>query len=176
MNLRFRGICTFTLLLSLAVFSAARTAHAQMPDTPPIKMGLWQTEVTTTMAGMENTPMGGHMGGDHKQITQSCMTPESWKNDLLKMREQQNKCSMADLHLDAHGMSFAETCSDGNQYTTTVHFQATFDSDEQMHGTATAHTAGPAFPQGMSMNMQMTSHYLGASCGEVKPGSAKIIH
>jgi len=44
-----------------------------------------------------------------------------------------------------------------------------------MHGTAKVHITGSAFPQGMTMNMALTSHYLGASCGDVKPGEGKVI-
>lgn len=175
MNVRLRGISTLSLLLALAAFAAPRAVRAQEDAPPPVKMGLWQTEVTTSISGMENSPAGAHMGGGRTQVTQSCMTADTWKKDLLKMRQQQSECTMADMHMDAHGVAFSETCGDNHQYTTTVHFQATFDGDEHMHGTATAHTAGPALPQGMDMTMHMASHYLSASCGDIKPGAAKVI-
>lgn len=57
-----------------------------------------------------------------------------------------------------------------------MHFEAQFDGNDHMHGTGKMQMTGQAFPQGMTMNMTMSSHYVGADCGDVKPGSAKVIH
>jgi len=170
---RFGGI---PILLSLAAL-ALSAAVAQISDIPPVKMGLWQTEVTTTMAGMENMPMA-HAMGNHSSTTQSCMTPETWKSDLQKLNDSQHKsdCNVTNMHLDTHGMTFDETCTTPNGGNSTIHFEAQFDGNDHMHGTAKMQMSGKGMPQGMTMNMTMTSHYVGADCGDVKPGSAKIIH
>ncbi len=175
MNHRFRGICTLSLLLALAALTAARSARAQDIAPPPIKMGLWQNEFTTTMTGMENSPAGAHMGGDRTSVNQSCLTPETWQRDLARMREQQAKCTRSNMHQDAHSIAFDETCSTEHQFVTTVHFEATFEGGEHMHGVATAHTTGPSFPQGMTLNIHMSGHYIGADCGDIKPGETKTV-
>jgi hypothetical protein len=166
-----------TTVLSLLCFlaaSAASAAYAQSVETPPIKMGLWQTETSTSMAGTENG--AGHEGDDkHTSVVQGCLTPETWKNEFQKIQsEQSGNCSATNTHQDSHSLSFDETCK-SDQYNTTVHFEALFDNSEHMHGTVKVHITGAAFPQGMTMNMALTSHYLGANCGDVKPGEGKVI-
>lgn len=179
MNLRFRGICTTPVLLvfALLVFAlfAAHSASAQDITPPPIKMGLWQNEATVTMTGMENSPMGARMAGNHTSVHQSCLTPETWQSDLAKMREHQAECTRTNLHQDAHSLTFDESCNSG-RITTTVHFEATFEGGEHMHGIATARSSGPDLPQGMTMSIHMSAHYLSADCGDVKPGETKMIH
>ncbi len=174
MNLQVRGICTATVLFALALI-AAQAVCAQDIAPPPIKMGLWQNEVTTTMTGMENSPAAAHMASEHTSVHQSCLTPETWQRDLSKMREQKSECTRTNVHQDAHALTFDESCTSG-QFTTVVHFEATFEGGEHMHGIATARTTGAAFPQGMTMNMHMNSHFVSADCGDVKPGETKMIH
>lgn len=117
MKIRLSRFGGFPILLSLAALAISASV-AQISDIPPVKMGLWQTEVSTTMAGMENMP-GGHAGagaGNHSSVTQSCMTPETWKNDLEKFHQSQHStdCNVTNLHVDSHGMLFDQTCSSPN--------------------------------------------------------------
>jgi len=166
-----------TTVLSLLCFLAASAsaAYAQSVDAPPIKMGLWQTETSTSMAGMENAGAGREGDDKHTSVVQGCLTPETWKNEFQRIQnEQAGNCTATNTHQDSHSLSFDETCK-SDEYTTTAHFEALFDNSEHMHGTAKVHITGSAFPQGMTMNMALTSHYLGASCGDVKPGEGKVI-
>jgi len=175
MKTRFARITTLSLLLSLAVFATVSTVSAQSVEAPPIKMGLWQTETSTAMAGMENMPAGQGGAGRHTSVVQGCLTPETWKNEFQKIQnEQSGNCTASNTHQDSHSLSFDETCK-SDAYNTTAHFEALFDNSEHMHGTAKVHITGSAFPQGMTMNMTLTSHYLGADCGDVKPGEGKVI-
>ena len=174
MNTRFARIGTLPLFLSLAAFVTVRGAHAQAVEAPPVKMGLWQTEASTTMPGMENMP-AGHGGGKHTTISQGCLTPETWKSDFQRIQNpRDSSCKISNQHQDSHSLSFDETCT-SDQYNTTSHFEGLFDNDEHMHGSGKVQITGAAFPQGMTMNMTLTSHYLGASCGDVKPGEGKVI-
>jgi hypothetical protein len=163
------------IALALAASALAAVSLAQLPDTPPMKMGLWQTEVSTTMSGMENSPMA-HAGANRTNVTQACMTPETWKKDLEDFHNHQKEsdCTVSNQHMDPHGITFDETCA-SNAYSTKIHFEAQFDADDHMHGTGKIELSGSSFPQTMIMNMTMTSKYLGSSCGDVQPGHAKTI-
>ena len=163
-------------LLSAAALMVALALHAQTLETPPVKMGLWQTEVSTTFAGMPNMP-AGHAMGDHKTTTQSCWTPETWKNSLEKFNDRQHaeNCTTSNMNQSAHSISFDESCTADRGYETKMHFEAQFDSSESMTGKGTVVITGQAMPQGMTMNMTMNSKFLSSSCGDVEPGKAKII-
>jgi hypothetical protein len=175
MNSRF-AIGILPLLLTLATFSAVDAAQAQTLVPPPIKMGLWQTESSATMTGMEDSPMGKAMSGSHSNVTQGCLTPDTWKDSFQKMQNQlQNDCKVSNMHQDAHSITFEETCT-SERYTSNVHFEGFFDDAEHMHGNVKVAMTAPSLPQGMTMNMAMKSHYVSASCGDVKPGEGKVMH
>jgi Protein of unknown function (DUF3617) len=174
MNAGLLKFGAITLSLSLAIFAAYRVAQAQSVDTPPIKMGLWQTEVSTTMSGMENMPM--NHGGQHTTVSQGCLTPDTWKSSMQKMQTdaQRADCKVSNMHQDSSGLSFDESCSSA-RYNSDIHFQAQFDNSENMHGSAKMKMTAQGLPQPMTMDMTMTSHYLSSECGDVKPGEAKIL-
>lgn len=160
------SLCTAGLLAASVV--------AQSPEAPPIKMGLWQTEVSMEMPNMPNMP-GGHMG-NHTTVTQSCITPETWKKDFANFQHGSHgaDCKITNQQQGPRSLTVDETCSD-SAYTTTVHFEASFDSDGQMHGHAKVHMAGTAFPNGMDMNMTMSSKFVSPACGDVQPDHPKMI-
>lgn len=163
------------LLFSLAVLLVAITAVAQISETPPVTMGLWQTETTATVTGVENTPMAGMaaaMGRQH--VSQSCLTAERWKSDIQGFNaKQQRDCRLSNLHQDSHEVSFDEVCSQGGS--STSHVDILIDSAEHAHGTVVMTVANPQFPKPMTVNVSMVTHYLGANCGDVKPGEAKMV-
>ena len=176
MTTRFARIGTFTLLLSLAMFAAVRAAHAQTVEPPPVKMGLWQTETSSAMTGMENSPMARAGGGKHKTVTQGCLTPETWKSEFQKLHnEDDSDCKISNTHQDSYSLSFDRICT-SERFNTNAHIEAQFDDSEHMHGTGKVQISGAAIPQGMTMDISLSSHYLGASCGDVKPGEGKVIH
>lgn len=163
-----------SLLVSFAILVAAVAAFAQLSETPPVSMGLWQTETTSTVTGIENTPMAGMaaaMGRSH--VTQSCLTPEKWKSDIQGLNaRRQHDCTMTNVHQDAHEVSFDETCAGGSNST---HVDILIDSAEHSHGTVLMKIAAPNLPQPMIIKVSMDSHYLSSDCGGVKPGEGKMI-
>lgn len=162
------------ILLSFAILALAVAAVAQLSDTLPVTMGLWQTETNSTVTGIENTPMAGMasaLGRAH--VTQSCLTPEKWKSDIQGFNaRQQHDCILSNLHQDAHEVSFDEACRGG---LSTTHVDILIDSTEHSHGTVVMKVTEPSLPKPMTINMSMVSHYLGSDCGDVKPGEAKLI-
>lgn len=173
---------TRSLLLVFALSVLSRTAsHAQtqpqLSDTPPVTMGLWQTETNATVTGVENTPMAGMaaaMGRAH--VSQSCLTPEKWKSDIQGFNaRQQHGCTLSNLHQDSHEVSFDEACQGGRGGTNNAHVDILIDSAEHSHGTVIMTIANPAFPQPITVNTSMVSHYVSPGCGDVKPGEGKMI-
>ncbi len=161
------------ILFSFAILAVA--AIAQLSETPPVSMGLWQTETTSTVTGVENTPMAGmasSLGRPH--VTQSCLTPEKWKSDIQGFNaRQQNSCTLSNVHQDAHEISFDEICVGGaaNQ----SHVDILIDGSDHAHGTVLTKIAMPNLPQPMTLNIALVSHYLGSDCGSVKPGEGKMV-
>jgi hypothetical protein len=163
------------MLLSLCVVAFAVSSVAQLSEVPPVSMGLWQTETTSTVTGIENTPMAGMaaaLGRAH--VTQSCLTPEKWKSDIQGFNaKQQHGCTMTNLHQDAHEISFDEAC--GPNGANNSHVDILIDSAEHAHGTVLMKVTMPNLPQPMTVNVSMISHYLGSACGDVKPGEGKMV-
>jgi hypothetical protein len=177
MTIPFAKTGTCLLLLSLAQFATAAPAQAQLSETPPVSMGLWQTETTSTVTGIENTPMAAMasaIGRGH--VTQSCLTPEKWKSDIQGINaRQQHGCTLSNVHQDSHEVSFDQACTTGHGGTNTAHVDILIDSAEHSHGTVVMKIVDPAFPQPMTINVSMVSHYFGSACGDVKPGEGKMI-
>lgn len=171
MTLRFAGKAAFPALFLLASLAAAQTI-----TTPPVKMGLWQSESTTTVAGMENMPMGGAMA-PHKIVSQSCFTPDTWQKDLQGARREQQKmnCTISGFHQDSHRISLDEQCSPHQDMTTTLHIEMLIDSDTAMHGTVDMKMSAPGLPHGMQMKSEIASHFVSSDCGDVKPGHARVL-
>ncbi|MGA8743177.1 MAG: DUF3617 family protein [Terracidiphilus sp.] len=168
---------SFRFPLSLATLAIAVAAVAQLSDTPPVSMGLWQTETNSTVTGIENTPMAGMasaLGRAH--VTQSCLTPEKWKSDIQGFNaKQQHGCTMTNVHQDAQKVSFDEACSQGGAGSNSSHVNIFIDSAEHARGTVITKVTAPNLPQPITINMSMVSHYLGSACGDVKPGEGKMI-
>ncbi len=166
-------LASLPLLLSMTAVAAA-----QSTEPPPVKMGLWQYETTTTAdANSAPSPMARALG-DHTTITQSCFTPESWRKGMqdFHSRQQRPDCTQSNLQQDSHHISVDEKCAGDRGYTTDVHFMVTFDDPEHAHGDGAMKMSGPAFPGGMAMHMNMKYKFLSSDCGDVKPGEGKVIH
>lgn len=166
-----------TLFLLLPLCVCAAPAQNQLSEVPPVTMGLWQTDTSSTVTGLENTPMAGMaavLGRPH--TTQSCLTPERWKNDIQGLNaRQQHDCTLSNLHQDAHAITFDEVCQSPRGGTNNAHVDIVIDDQQHSHGTVSMKIADPALPQAMTMNMTMSSHYLGSDCGGVKPGEGKMV-
>ena len=168
--------------IALAGLPAALAGRAQAPapsatlsEVPPVTMGLWQTETNATVTGVEGSPMAGMasaMGRSH--VIQSCLTPDHWKSDIQGINaRQQHGCTLSNVHQDAHEVSFDQVCGPGASNFT--HVDILIDSTEHAHGTLVLKITNPSLPQPVTVNMTMVSQFLGASCGDVKPGQGKMI-
>lgn len=173
MKLQFVGMMAGMMLVAASVVAAQTGAGSP----PPIRMGLWQSEVSVNLSGMENLPPGA--GADRTSVHQSCMTPDSWKKSMQAMRGQQPSrvnCTTANMQQDSHRIAFDEQCTAEQGYNTNVHVEMFLDSQEAMHGTAAVKMTGPAFQRPISMNSTITSKFLSKDCGDIKPGEERAVN
>jgi hypothetical protein len=182
-----RKSTTVAVLAALALCChAGAVAKAQdMPATPPVKMGLWESTIVSNIGGITIPPdvaarlqaMGRQVpGGPHTVVTQSCMTKDEWAKAFEKMNSNsENKCTYTNRTITAQKISFDMSCASERGGVFTGHFEMLIDDEEHSHGTAHMKGEGGQRAQPMTIDTTMTSHYLSADCGEVKPGDAKIL-
>jgi Protein of unknown function (DUF3617) len=172
--------------LALCCLAGAAAKAQDLPATPPVKMGLWESSITTTIGGITIPPdvaarleaMGRQVPGStpHTTITQSCMTQDEWTKSIERMNDsKETKCTYTNRSITSSKFSFDLSCASEHGGVFTGHFEMNVDNDEHTHGTA--HMKGEMGPQGqpMTIDTTLTSHYLSANCGDVKPGEGKTI-
>lgn len=179
------------------LLAVAGSAGAQsMPI--PIKQGLWQTSVSGTMqmqlppevqariaampaaqqAQMQSM-MGGAGGGTPvNTTTKSCIASQESMDTLLNQAQQKSgmKCTFTNRVQTADGASFDTSCTmppQGNMQGGTANGHSAFHMSDSEHVTGTTQMTVNMAAKGstttMSMNSTMTSTYVGADCGDVKP-------
>ena len=161
----------------------------------PIKPGLWQTQINGTNSmslpadqeariaalpaaqqAMIRSSMGG--GKPTTVTTKSCIAEQASMDTLLNQAQQKNmKCTFTNRVQTAAGASFDTSCT-SPQGTASGH--AEFHMSDSEHVTGTIHmTADMTGRSGgtahMTIDNTMTSKYLGADCGTVKPGTAEVV-
>ena len=115
MKTRSVGKAALLVVIALASFLAAGASLAQNTEPPPIKMGLWQSETTSKMTGVENTPMA-RLGVPQTHVNQACMTPEKWKDDFANMqsKSRMQNCQGSGIRQDGKKFTVDEVCQDQN--------------------------------------------------------------
>ena len=161
------------LLFAAAVVPAFAAAFFQMPATPPMKMGLWETTVNTKMSGMDLPPGMNVPGlGNNTTTVKVCMTPESYAKNLGgSTNARQKDCVRSNEVWTAKGYAFDLSCNAGKM---TGHFQIIFDNDTESHGVThmTMNTGG----RSMQMDSISTSKFLSSDCGGIAPDKPVIGH
>lgn len=169
-----------------ACVTIAIAAGAQSTTPPPVKMGLWETTVTSQISGFQLPPdviaklkaMGRSVpGGAHTVVTQGCLTPEEWRDQMEKMNQPANSdCTVTHRQVEARKFAFDISCNSEHGMTVTGHWEIQATDEEHSHGSGHM-TSDAAGPNGRSFAMDSTfdSHFLKSDCGDVKPGNAKII-
>ncbi|HEX2918051.1 MAG TPA: DUF3617 domain-containing protein, partial [Edaphobacter sp.] len=151
----------------------------------PIKRGLWHGKAVSTMTGLELPPdvvarlkaMGRPVPGSEPTTTEteSCLTPEKWKEMLAKTQNREN-CSYSNIRVDSSGMSGDMECTTGRGGTSRGHLQMNFVSPEKVHGTVHMEATSAQRPQPIVVDMTIDSTYEGADCKGISPDEPKVIH
>lgn len=169
---------------TIAMLAVSVTAPAQ--SAPPVKMGLWHGTTVTKMTGINIPPevaermkaMGRPVPGAEPTTieTESCLTPEKWKEMFAKAQDRQN-CTISNLKQDSSGMSADMACASpsGGGSTAKGHMQMTFVSSEKVHGTMHMEAVSARQPQPIVVDMTIDSAYQGADCKGISPDTPKVI-
>ena len=152
----------------VVVGASMLAAMFQMPATPPVKMGLWESSVASKMSGADLPPQMAGMGARTTTV-HSCLTPESYAKAMANS-QQQRDCVRSNEVWGAKSWSFDMSCRGGQA---TGHFEMIFDSTESAHGSM--HMSMNAGGHAMQSDATMTMHYLGADCGKVTPDKPEIV-
>jgi hypothetical protein len=161
----------------------------------PIKAGLWQTNVNGTSSmtlppdvaakiaamppeqqAMIKSRMGG--GTPTNVTTKSCVAEQTTVDTLMNQAQQKNtKCTLTNRVQTSDGESFDISCV-SPQGTASGHSEFHMADSEHVSGTIhltadmTGRNGGTAH---MTIDDTMSSKYLGADCGSVKPGAAEVV-
>lgn len=180
-----KRIISGLFVLSLCCLAGTVAKAQELPATPPVKMGLWESTVTSTIGGMTIPPdvaarlqaMGRPVpGGPHTVVTRSCMTKEEWAKSIERMNNSnESKCTYTNRSFTSSKFSFDMSCASEHGGVFTGHFEMLVDDPEHTHGTA--HMKGEMGPNAnpMTIDTTLSGHYLGADCGDVKPGEGKTV-
>jgi hypothetical protein len=181
-----RKSTSLALLLGLCFFAGAIARAQDLPATPPVKMGLWESTITSTIGGLTIPPdvaarlqaMGRPVPGStpHTSVTQSCMTKEEWAKSIEKMNNSnETKCTYTNRNFTSSKFSFDMSCASERGGVFTGHFEMLVDDDEHTHGSAHMKSEGGPNGNPLTIDTTLSTRYLSADCGDVKPGEGKTI-
>lgn len=171
--------------LLCSAFVVASTCVAQAPSTPPVKMGLWHGTTVSKMTGLQLPPevvermkqMGKPVPGSEPRTieTESCLTPEKWKEMFTKLNEERESCKVENLKQDSISMSADVVCDSARGGSGKGHIQVNFLSSEKVHGTMHMEMVTQRQPQPIVMDLTFDSTYQGADCKGISPDTPKVM-
>ncbi|HEY4010057.1 MAG TPA: DUF3617 family protein [Acidobacteriaceae bacterium] len=129
---------------------------AVIANAPPIKMGLWEADISTARGTALKT--------------RSCLTPQSYREELAHMPPG---CSLSNVQTSSSGMSGDVSCTMQDGLTSSGHIAAQFPDMGTVHVTINITMT----MQGHTMPIAITSdsHFVSADCGDIQPGRSKVI-
>ena len=138
----------------------------QMPSTPPMRMGLWES---TSQIHMDAGSMPSFMAKmmNRTYHVKSCVTPESYQKWMVSFNQQQKACVRSNEVWADHKYSADTTCNNGQM---TSHTEMFLDSDTEIHGTTHMNMNGRT-----TGDSTTTTKWLGADCGGISPDKPEIV-
>jgi hypothetical protein len=184
--------------IAFAIVAAPFSLHAQSVPIP-IKPGLWESQISSTntmslppeveakIAAMPaaqqaqvRSMMGGSAGGSAPTsvTSKSCVAAQTSMDALLNQQQNRSgmKCTFTNRVQTADGASFDTSCTTPQG---TANGHSTFHMTDDEHVNGTTHMTLDMTSNGRTMQATIdstyTTKYLGADCGDVKPGSAAVV-
>lgn len=154
--------------LVLLVLNAPQTQNARPRDAapppvanitapPPIKMGLWEATVASSM-------------GQTVMKTRACVTAESYQEQVSRVPPG---CTVSNRVVTSNSLTADVSCTMANGVSGSGHVQANFASTDQVHTTIQVSMA----MGGRTMPVTFTSdaHFVQADCGDIAPGTTRDV-
>lgn len=174
--MKTKSLFAFVILASSTLWAADKLQPLD------IKLGLWETTSTSNMSGAPPIPsdvlakmtpeqrarfeqmIQAHTGAPTTRTHKYCVTKEKLERDL-SFGEEKGKCSH-DIVASSSSVADVKFHCAENDVTTngTAKFQAV--NSENVKGTVHAVTSGNGHT--MTVDLTLTSRYLGPACGDVK--------
>ena len=150
-------------VLAAGVFAG----HFQMPSTPPMKLGLWETTSTLNLQ-MPDVPQ---MQGRPPQVVKvrSCLTAESWAK-AFGNSGRRSECSLSNQTVTASHYSFDISCP---SMSGKGHADLDFSNEGSGHGKL--HMEASPSGHAVVMDTVYDSHFVSADCGTVAPDKPQIL-
>ena len=147
-----------TLILAIL----ASTSMMLLAQSAPIKMGLWEKEVSFSAPGMPTSIKA-----------RSCVTPDSWQEMVQNSNKPREGCTMHNTKT-AHGYSIDVTCVLPSVGTMVVKGSSTIQDSEHIVSDSHSTTTNKGITT--VRDIHSTSHFVSASCGNVKPGEPQAVN
>jgi hypothetical protein len=139
----------------------ATSSGVLLAQSAPIKMGLWEKKMVTT----------GGTGAPTTMTAKSCINPEAWQEMVGNLSKQHEGCTTNTVK-NAHGYTFSGSCTIPHGGTMVMNGTLTIQDTE--HIIAESHSTTTNNGQKRQMDSHSTSIFLGADCGNIKPGEPEI--
>lgn len=130
-------------------------SSATMPETLPIKMGLWENTITTSQGQTEKT--------------RSCFTKESFQRSIANLPAN---CKVTNQVWKSQSYSSDVACNASGSESR-GHLEMQFPNTETQHSTITLTITA----QGKTIPMTITteSHFISADCADLLPGQSREV-
>ena len=160
--------------LLLAPFAGRTLQHSSLTTPPPIKMGLWESTITTRMMPTD-VP---ESRAEHVIKLRQCLTPGSWTSSFRQ--GPGNSCTRSNESLSDHAYSADLACI---RASTNVlgRIEMAFPSPDSAHGTIHLDVEARHVVNGQLIEYHLTNdstldmHFVSEDCGSVNPDAPQVV-
>jgi Protein of unknown function (DUF3617) len=144
-----------------AVLAAGSTSL--LAQSAPIKMGLWEKTMVTSLDGGQQMTMHA----------KDCVTPEEWQRMMANVEHPHEGCKVNTVKT-GNGYTYSGTCTLPQGSTIVMSGSQTIQDPE--HILSENHSTSTMNGKTRKSDIRSTSRFLSSSCGAIKPGEPEIEH
>ena len=139
------------------------SGYLQLPTTPPMKLGLWESSTTMTMKmpGMDMPP--------RTFKSRSCATAESWAK-MLGSSQRTDACQRTNESFSGGHYTFDMSCPSMNGKG-----HADFDLSDSTATHGTVHMDMSPGGRQATSDLVVEGRFISADCGSVVPGKPELL-
>jgi Protein of unknown function (DUF3617) len=176
----------------------AATASAFAQTDVPFKTGLWESNFSSSISGMQMPPdlqarlaqmppeqqerIRNMMGATpYTSVVRSCVTKdqfEKWNDSFAQDKDKDSQCKHTSVTQTARQRVVDVSCT-SPAAKTTGRVEMHFDSDEKGHGTVhivRIASEGPQAGKPVTVDVKFDTHFIASDCGDIKPEEGRPVH